>query len=45
MVSCPDFKPELLDLQHLATEISSKNNTVIVEFTPKYHAEIAGEGV
>jgi hypothetical protein len=45
MVSQPDFKQELLDLQHLATKISGKNNTVIVEFTPKYHAEIAGEGV
>ncbi len=42
MVSCPDSKQELLDLQHLATKISGKNNTVIIEFTPKYHAEIAG---
>jgi hypothetical protein len=45
MVSRPDFQQELSDLQHLATEISGQNNTVIVEFTPKYHAEIAGEGV
>jgi hypothetical protein len=45
MVSRPDFQKELSDLQHLATEISGENNKVIVEFTPKYHAEIAGEGV
>jgi hypothetical protein len=45
MVSRPDFKQELSDLQHLGTEISSETNSVIVDFTPKYHAEIAGEGV
>jgi hypothetical protein len=45
MKSRPDFASETTDLQHLAEEVSDENSKVIVDFTPKYHAEIAGEGV
>jgi hypothetical protein len=45
MKSRPDFVRETTDLQHLAKEVSDENYEVIVDFTPKYHAEIAGEGV
>ena len=41
----PDFQLEQSDLQHLADEISGPTCTVKVIFTPKYHCEIAGEGV
>jgi hypothetical protein len=36
----PDFKNELTALQHLAKKKGTK-----VICTPKYHAEIAGEGI
>jgi hypothetical protein len=45
MKSRLDFVRETTDLQHLAKEVSDENYEVIVDFTPKYHAEIAGEGV
>ena len=37
MSQCPDFKDELSSLQHFA-------NTKVI-CTPKYHAEIAGNGI
>jgi hypothetical protein len=40
MASCPDFAVEKSDLEHLADELGC-----IVNFTAKYHCEIAGEGV
>jgi len=42
---CPDFVNEISDLQHLAAELSDETCTVTIEFTPKYHCEIAGEGI
>ena len=45
MQSRPDFASETTDLQHLAKEVSDDNCKVILDFTPKYHAKIAGEGV
>jgi hypothetical protein len=45
MKSRPDFAGETTDLQHLFEQLSDETSKVIVEFTPKYHAEIAGEGV
>jgi hypothetical protein len=45
MKSQLDFASEPTGLQHLAKEVSDKNCKVIVDFTPKYHAKIAGEGV
>ena len=41
----PDFKNEPTDIENLASELSTVNSTVTAIFTPKYHAEIAGEGV
>jgi hypothetical protein len=41
----PDFTNEISDLQHLAAELSEETCTVTIEFTPKYHCEIAGEGI
>jgi hypothetical protein len=40
MAACPDFKDELNALQHLGDRLG-----VVVLSTPKYHAELAGEGV
>jgi hypothetical protein len=40
MASRPDFAVEKSDLEHLADELEC-----IVNFTAKYHCEIAGEGV
>jgi len=37
---CPDFKNELSALQHLAKRLGTE-----VICSPKYHAEIAGEGI
>jgi hypothetical protein len=42
---CTDFANEISDLQHLAAEVSDETCTVTIEFTPKYHCEIAGEGI
>jgi hypothetical protein len=40
MASPPDFAVEKVDLEHLSDELGC-----IVNFTAKYHCEIAGEGV
>ena len=42
---CSDFKDEKPDLEHLATEISGGDTTILILFTPKYHCELAGEGI
>jgi hypothetical protein len=42
---CPDFANETSDLQHLAVALSDETCVVTLEFTPKYHCEMAGEGV
>jgi hypothetical protein len=42
---CPDFANEISNLQHLAAELSDDACTVSIEFTPKCHCEIAGEGI
>jgi hypothetical protein len=42
---CPDFANEISDLQHLASELSDEVQTTTIELTPKYHCEIAGEGI
>jgi hypothetical protein len=43
--SCPDFASEKSALQKLAEAISTDDYNVSIEFTPKYHCEIAGEGI
>ena len=45
--NCTDFKNELNDLEHLAKDLSIGRaaNNVGVMFTPKFHCELAGEGV
>ena len=40
MGCCQDFREEETALQHLATQLG-----VTVDLTPKFHAELAGEGV
>jgi hypothetical protein len=40
MGCCPDFKEEETALEHLAAQLGVK-----VRLTPKFHAEIAGEGI
>jgi hypothetical protein len=33
------------DLEHLATDLSGHDTTILILFTPKYHCELAGEGI
>jgi hypothetical protein len=40
MASCLDFAEEMTALQHVGSELG-----VSVIITPKFHAELAGEGI
>ena len=40
-----DFATEKSDLKHICTDLSTSNSTTTVIFTPKFHCEIAGEGI
>jgi hypothetical protein len=40
-----NFKDEKSDLEHLATELSGCDTTMSILFIPKYHCELAGEGI
>ena len=40
-----DFKQEVSDLEALANDMSTEDCKISVVFTPKYHCEIAGEGI
>ena len=43
---CSDFKNEISDLEHLTKEISKLHNiNSEILFTPKFHCELAGEGI
>jgi hypothetical protein len=42
---CSDFANEIADLQHLAAKLSGETGTVTIEFSPKYHCAITGEGI
>ena len=42
---CIDFKSEKSDLEHLASELSNNTNKSSILFTPKFHCELAGEGI
>ena len=42
---CIDFKHEITAMEDLAVKLSTATSTVKVLYTPKYHCEIAGEGV
>jgi hypothetical protein len=42
---CTDFKNEKSDLEHLAAELSGRDTTISILLTPKYHCELAGEGI
>jgi hypothetical protein len=42
---CTDFKNEKFDLEHLAAELSGRDTTISILFTPKFHCELAGEGI
>ena len=33
------------DLEHLAKELGGRDATICIVFTPKYHCELAGEGI
>jgi hypothetical protein len=45
LAQCSDFKNEITALEDLARRLSSDTSTVKIKFTPKYHCEIAGEGI
>jgi hypothetical protein len=45
LFQCSDFANEISDLQHLVAKLSGETGAVTIEFTPKYHCEIAGEGI
>jgi hypothetical protein len=38
-------KRKMSDLEHLATELSGCNTTILIILTPKYHCKLAGEGM
>jgi hypothetical protein len=42
---CSDFKNEITALEDLANKLSTLTCDVKIKFTPKYHCEIAGEGI
>ena len=42
---CYDFMNEKSDLEHLCNNLSTTNCTITITFTPKFHCEIAGEGI
>jgi hypothetical protein len=42
---CTDFKNEMSDLEHLAAELSGRNTTISILFTPKDHCKLAAEGI
>jgi hypothetical protein len=42
---CSDFKNEITALEYLANRLSTDSCKVNIAFTPKYHCEIAGEGI
>jgi hypothetical protein len=42
---CSDFKCEVTALEDLAARLSTESSTVKIKYTPKYHCEIAGEGI
>jgi hypothetical protein len=42
---CSDFKCEVTALEDLAARLSTASSTVRIKYTPKYHCEIAGEGI
>jgi hypothetical protein len=45
LTQCSDFKNEITALEDLARKLSLGTSTVKISFTPKYHCEIAGEGI
>jgi len=42
---CTDFLNEKSDLEHLCSDLSTDTSTITITFTPKFHCEIAGEGI
>jgi hypothetical protein len=42
---CTDFKNEVSALEDLALKLSTETCNIKINFTPKYHCEIAGEGI
>jgi len=45
LMDCTDFRSEVTDLEHLAGELSSPDHHIKILFTPKFHCELAGEGI
>jgi hypothetical protein len=45
LLQCPNFANEISDLQHLVAQLSEETCMITIEFTPKYHCEITGEGI
>ncbi len=45
MGKCEDFRTETSAMEQLAADLSNQNMTVSIMTSPKYHCEIAGEGI
>jgi hypothetical protein len=45
LAECPDFKKEKSALQYLVEAYNTPTASFSILFTPKYHCEIAGEGI
>jgi hypothetical protein len=45
LAECPDFRDEITAMEDLCDNLSTINCKVKIIYTPKYHCEIAGEGI
>ena len=45
LAQCHDFRNELTAMEDLARRLSIQSSAVNIIYTPKYHCEIAGEGI
>jgi hypothetical protein len=42
---CPDFKNKISAMEELVEKLSDENNTVMIDVTPKFHCELAHQGI
>jgi hypothetical protein len=45
LAACPDFRDEITAMEDLCENVSTNECKVSILYTPKYHCEIAGEGI
>jgi hypothetical protein len=45
LAECSDFKNEVTSMENLMSQLTINDSNVEIMYTPKYHCEIAGEGI